>query len=197
MTTIPTLITRNETDADKEWTNYAVKNRHDITVYSYNNLNNQVFMKTLKGGSTNIQIALHDQIYKNYLMKACNDIGLDYPNDKDCSFKRDYYLIRDAECMYFSGYFDITTKARLQIKGREAWLVEMFANKLQETLKKVKHDGLLPIYMFSEDLNCWCQLDVKTYKWIYIMRAPKPIGKYLAFGSHPISNTARIELSLI
>ena len=25
-----TLITRNETEADKEWTKYAIKNRHNI-----------------------------------------------------------------------------------------------------------------------------------------------------------------------
>lgn len=206
---IPVLLTRNETEADKEWTNCAIKNRHDVIIYSYNNSSSQIFMKTLKGGSTTIQIALHDQGYKNYLMKSCNDIGVDYPNDKDCSFKRDYYLIRDADCMYFSGYFDTNSKSRLQIKGREAWLVEMFTNKIQESQKlaaqkstkdKVKskiHNNVLPIYMFSEDLKCWCQLDMSTSKWVYIMRAPKPIGKYLAFGTHPISNTARIELSLV
>ena len=166
-------------------------------------------MKTIKGSNTSIQIAQHDQGYKNYLMKACNDIGVDYPNDTDPSFKRDYYLIRDAESIYFSGYFDNLSKARLQIKGRDAWLVEMFTNKIKENRKledqlalktktKLKiHNGLIPIFMFSEDLKCWCQLDIKNYKWIYIMRAPKPIGKYLAFGTDPISSTARIELSMI
>ena len=208
------LITRNETDSDKEWTNAAIKKRHDIIIYSYNNLTTQIVMKTLKGGSTSIQIALHDQGYKNYLMKACNDIGTDYPNDKDPSFKRDYYLIRDADCLYFSGYFDTSSKSRLQIKGREAWLVEMFVNKIQgihktpnqkipnqrtikEQSKPIIYNCLVPIYMFSEDLKCWCQLDITTFKWIYISKAPKPIGKYLAFGTHPISNTARIEIELV
>jgi hypothetical protein len=203
-----TLITRNETEADKEWTSYAVKNRHNITIYSYNNLGGHIFMKTLKGASTSIQIALHDQGYKNYLMKACNNIGVDYPNDKDNAFKRDYYLIRDANSLYFSGYFDTTSRARLQIRGREAWLVEMFVNKILEARKleeqkaqkekvKIKHNPLLPVYMFSEDLKCWCQLNVKTSKWIYIMRAPKPTDKYLAFGSDPISTTARMEIGMI
>jgi hypothetical protein len=200
----PILITRNETESDKEWTNCAIRNRHDVILYTYNNLNNQVFMKTLKGGSTTMQVILHDQGYKNYLMKACNDIGVDYPNDKDSSFKRDYYLIRDAESIYFTGYFDTKSKSRLQIKGREAWLVEMFVNKIQETRKLANqnqkekiHNCMVSVYMFSEDLNCWCQLNISTSKWIYILRAPKPNGKYLAFGTHPISNTARIELSLI
>jgi len=187
------LITRNETEADKEWTNYAVRNRHDITIYSYNNIGKQVFMKTLKGGSTNIQIALHDQGYKNSLMKACNSIGVDYPNDNDLSFKRDYYLIRDADSIYFSGYFD-TNKSRLQIKGREAWLIEMFVHKI---LASKKNQELVPVYMFSENLCCWCQLDIRTFQWVYILRAPKPVGKYLGFGSDPISTTARIELSMI
>jgi hypothetical protein len=205
----PIQITRNETEADKEWTGYAVKNRHDIIIYSYNNLGSQIFMKTLKGGSTSIQIALHDQGYKNLLMKACNSIGVDYPKDTDLSFKRDYYLIRDAESVYFSGYFDVVGKARLQIKGREAWLVEMFVHKIQEARKledqkaiKEKQkpksrSGLIPVYMFSENLCCWCQLDIGTSKWMYIMRAPTPTGKYLAFGTDPVSNTARIELSMI
>jgi hypothetical protein len=56
---------------------------------------------------------------------------------------------------------------------------------------------LLPVYMFSEDLKCWCQLDISILKWIYIMRVPKPTGKYLAFGTHPVSNTARVEIGLI
>jgi len=204
-----TLITRNETESDKEWTNYAVKNRQNITIYSFNNINNQVFMKTLKGGSTTIQIALHDQGYKNFLMKACNNIGVDYPDDKDCSFKRDYYLIRDAGSLYFSGYFNTDTKSRLQIKGREAWLIEMFVNKLQEQHKlddqkalkdKIKvrpRSGLLPVYMFSENLLTWCQLNVKTSQWLRIIRPPKPEGKYLALGTDPISSTARIELSMV
>lgn len=194
---VSTLITRNETDADKEWTNCAIKNRNDVVIYLHNNLNGLVFMKTLKGGSTTIQTAAHDQGYKNYLMKACNDIGVDYPNDKDSSFKRDYYLIRDADCLYFTGYFDINSKSRLQIKGREAWLVEMFANKIISSKFGTNSNCLLPVYMFSEDMKCWCQLDISTLKWTYISRAPKPTGKYLAFGSYPISNTARIELSLI
>ncbi len=204
-----TLITRNETEADKEWTNCAVKNRHNITIYSYNNLGNHIFMKTLKGASTTMQIALHDQGYKNLLMKACNSIGVDYPNESDLSFKRDYYLIRDAESVYFSGYFDTKSKSRLQIKGHEAWLVEMFVHKIEaerklENQKAIKekqkpkvYSGLIPVYMFSENLGCWCQLDIKSSKWIYVMRAPKPVGKYLAFGTDPISTSARIELSLI
>jgi hypothetical protein len=204
-----TLITRNETDADKEWTNCAIKNRHDVVIYLHNNLNGQIYMKTLKGGSTSLQTAIHDQGYKNYLMKACNNIGVDYPNDKDSSFKRDYYLIRDADSLYFTGYFETNSKSRLQIKGREAWLVEMFVNKIEETRKLINQKAvkektkpkifncLLPVYMFSEDMKCWCQLDISTLKWTYILRAPKPNGKYLAFGTYPISNTARIELSLI
>ena len=32
---ITSLITRNETEADREWTSYAVKNRHDIQIYLY------------------------------------------------------------------------------------------------------------------------------------------------------------------
>lgn len=207
MTTV--LLTRNETEADREWTNCAIRSRCDIKIYSYNNLNNVVFMKSLKGGSTNIEIAQHDQGYKNYLMKASNNIGVDYPNDKDCSFKRDYYLIRDADSLYFSGYFDPNGKSRLQIKGRENWIVEMFVNKLLETRKieeqkalkaKTKpksHSPLAPVFMFSENMKCWCQLNTKTMKWIYTMRAPKPVGKYLAFGSDPISNEARIEFSMI
>lgn len=200
------FITRNETDADKEWTNYAIKNRHNITIYSHNNLSNQVFMKTLKGSTTDIQIIQHDQGYKNFLMKACNDLNVDYPNEKDCSYKRDYYLIRDADSLYFTGYFDINHKTRLQIKGRDAWLVEMFVNKILDSRKTeekktntVTHNILLPVYMFSEDLKCWCQLklNLKTFSWIYIMRSPKPKGKYLAFGSDPISYTARVELSMI
>ncbi len=204
-----TLITRNDTDADKEWTNYAVKNRHNITIYSYNNLGSHVYMKTIKGTNSSIQIAPHDQGYKNSLMRACNSIDVDYPNDTDLSFKRDYYLIRDADSIYFSGYFDIINKARLQIKGREAWLVEMFVHKIQEARKlenqiaikekkkPTSHAGLVPVYMFSENLGCWCQLDIKILKWIYVMRAPKPIGKYLALGTDPISTNARIELSMI
>jgi hypothetical protein len=198
------LITRNETEADKEWTGNALKNRQEISIYSYNNLNNSVFMKNLKGSNTNIQIFQHDQSYKNYLMKACNDIQVDYPNDKDYSFKRDYYLIRDADSLYFNGYFDLKTKSRLQIKGRESWIIEMFVNKIQEIQKVVKdklkpksYSSFLPIYMFSEDLKCWCQLNSLDYKWIYITRPPKPRGKYLAIGSDPISNTARIEINLI
>lgn len=203
------LLTRNETEADREWTNCAVRNRYDVKIYSYNNLNNFVFMKNLKGGSTNIEVAQHDQGYKNYLMKACNDIKVDYPNDKDCSFKRDYYLIRDADSLYFSGYFDVTGKSRLQIKGRESWIIEMFVNKLLETRKleeqkaikdkqKPKsHSPLAPVFMFSEDMKCWCQLNTKIMKWIYTMRPSKPIGKYLAIGSDPVSNEARVEFNLI
>lgn len=206
---IATLLTRNETEADKEWTTHAIKNRNDVKIYSYNNLNNVIFMKNLKGGTSNIEIAKHDQNYKNYLMKASNNLKTDYPNDRDPSFKRDYYLIRDADSLYFSGYFDITKKQRLQIKGRESWLVEMYVNKIIEFRKleddqfiKSKitpkvHNTLVPIYMFSEDLKCWCQLNIKTLKWIYILRAPKPLGKYLAFGTDPISNTARIEFDII
>ncbi len=206
---LATLITRNETDSDKEWTSYAVKNRHNITIYSYNNLGNHIFMKTLKGASTTIQIALHDQGYKNSLMKTCNSIGVDYPNDTDLSFKRDYYLIRDAESIYFNGYFDISTKARLQIKGREAWLVEMFVHKIQEIhkleeqktinekQKKKIHNGLIPVYMFSENLLMWCQLNYKSRQWIRIIKPPSPVGKYLAFGTDPISTTAKIELGIL
>lgn len=206
---ISTLITRNESEADKQWSNYAIKNKHNLTIYTYNNLNNHVFMKTFKGGSTGIQVAQQDDYYKNYLMKACNDLNVDYPNDKDCSFKRDYYLIRDAESLYFTGYFTTDVKSRLQIKGREAWLVEMFVNKIQnernlanQKAKQQKKDPivfncLLPIYMFSENLKCWCQLDISNFKWIYIMRAPKPTGKYLAFGTDPMSGTTKIELDLL
>lgn len=191
MLVTPILVTRNETDADKEWTSCAIKNRHDITVYSYNNPNGQIFMRALKGGTTSLQIIPHDQGYKNYLMKACNDIGVDYPSDKDNSFKRDYHLIRDVDSLYFTGYFDTNVKSRLQIKGRDAWLVEMFVNKIGKP-----ESGPYPIYMFSEDMKCWCQL-APTLKWIYIMRAPKPNGRYLAFGTDPISHTAKIELNLI
>jgi hypothetical protein len=203
------LLTRNETEADKEWTNCAVRNRYDVKIYSYNNLNSLVFMRYLKGGSTNIEVALHDQGYKNYLMRACNNIGVDYPDDKDCSFKRDYYLIRDADSLYFSGYFDTNGKSRLHIKGRESWIVEMFVNKLLEIRKLEEQKAIkakekpktynpqVPIFMFSEDMKCWCQLNISTMNWMHIIRAPKPIGKYLAFGSHPVSDKARTEFSLI
>jgi hypothetical protein len=204
-----TLLCRNETNADFEWSGYALKNLHTIKIYSYNNLNNLIFIKSLKGPSTNTSVPLHDQEYKNYLMRACNTINVDYPDEKDSSFKRDYYLIRDTDSIYFSGYFDTSTKARLQIKGREAWLVEMFVNKIIEqrkleiqTSEKIKetpktYKSLLPVYMFSENLKCWCQLNLKTLKWIYIKYAPKPIGNYLAFGSDPISTTARLEISIL
>ena len=170
-----------------------------------------VFMKSLKGGSTNMQIAQHDQGYKNYLMKACNDIKVDYPNDKDVSYKRDYYLIRDADSLYFTGYFDIASKSRLQIKGRESWIVEMFANKILELRKledqqaiisKIKpksHNPMVQIYMFCEQMQCWCQLNIKTFKWIYIMRAPKPVWKIFSIWNRPYKYYCknRIEYDLI
>jgi hypothetical protein len=204
-----TLLTRNETEGDKEWTSTAVKNRNEIKIYLC--IRNSVFIKSFKGSNTNMEMIKHDQTYKNYLMKACNDLNLDYPDEKDFSFKRDYYLIRDADSIYFSGYFDITGKSRLQIKGREGWIVEMFVNKIiesrkheeqkaiQDKLKPKVQIPLVPVYMFSEDLKCWCQLNCRTSKWIYIMRPPKPNAdsKYLGFGSDPISVTARIEIGMI
>jgi len=197
------LVTRNDTEADKEWTGSALRNRHDIKIYGHNGMNNMVYTKSIKGSSTNVQMVEHDQVYKNYLMKACNDVGTDYPDEKDGSYKRDYYLIRDATSMYFTGYFDPKGKARLQIKGREAWIVEMFANKIQESRASETHrtskssSPFFPIYMFSEDMKTWCQLNYKTLKWIHILRPPKPMGVYLAIGSDPISSTARVEISLI
>lgn len=199
MNDIPSLITKNDNNADKEWINYATNNRHNITLYIYQN--NQILSKTFKGGNTNILIINHDQLYKNYLMKACNNLKVDYPNEKDLSYKRDYYLIRDADSLYFTGYFENYSKSRLNIKGRNAWLVEMFTNKLLLSLKSKNYSNnkklLVPIYMFSEDLKCWCQLDIINFKWIYIMRTPRPSGKYLAFGTDPMSETAKIELSIL
>jgi hypothetical protein len=191
-----TLLCRNETIADKEWSKYALKNRHSIQVYQYNNLNKIVYYKCSDDVEYNngIKLLEHDQAYKNALMKACNNIQVDYPNDNDISYKRDYYLVRDADSLYFSGYFELN-KSRLLIKGRENWIVEMFLNKIEKSNpEKLKS---LPIYMFSEDLRCWCQLDHNSLKWIYILRAPKPVGKYLAFGSDPISLSAKLEINII
>lgn len=202
------LLTRNETVSDQEWTSNALKNRYEIKIYSYKNLNNVVFMKSFKGNSTNIEIIKYDQAYKNFLMKACNDIGVDYPNDTDPSFKRDYYLIRDADSLYFNGYFDVSNKSRLQIKGREAWIVEMFVNKIEENRKLEIHNAeknglkiksyspLYPVYMFSENLGTWCQLNFKTSKWIRIIRPPKPKGTYLAMGTDPATSNSKMEISL-
>ncbi len=186
------LLTRNETESDKEWIGSAFKNRHEIKLYLWNKtLNNEiVYMKNFKEHSSRLNIIEHDQMYKNYLMRACNNLNVSYPNDKDITFKRDYYLIKDADSLYFNGYFDITSKSRLEIKGREAWIVEMFVNKIIEKFK----NSLMPVYMFSEDLKIWCQLN-DSLKWIHILRPPTPIGKYVAFGTDPLSYIAKLEIN--
>jgi hypothetical protein len=184
------MITRNETNADREWVKSAIRNRHDILYYKYTE--KHIFVKKIKGDFPDTAILEHDQYYKNYLMKASNDLITRYPDESDLSYKRDYHLIKDADSIYFSGYFDLTP--RLQIKGRDGWIVEMFVNKL---LKEKVVD--FPIYMFSENMKCWCRLSIENevVKWLYTVRVPRPEGKYLVFGSDPISSTASLEISIL
>ncbi len=196
-----TLLCRNEFQnslhLDNEWINHAIKNRFSIRMYCYTD--RHIFSKNLKGFEKNIELLKDDIFHKNALMKACNNLNTDYPDQDDLSYQRDYYLVRDADSLYFSGYFTILTKlnpskARLEIKGREAWLVEMFVNKCIANSSTSK---MFPVYMFSENMKCWCQLDSVNLKWIYIRRAPKPQGNYLAFSSHKVSSTAKMEISIL
>jgi hypothetical protein len=85
----------------------------------------------------------------------------------------------------------------------------MFANKIlhyrKMEIKRAENakekpktfSSMVPIYMFSEDMKCWCQLNIKLIKWTYIKIPPSPVGKYLAFGTDPISNHAKLEISLL
>lgn len=179
-----------------EWINFAVKNLHAIRIFSFNKMNKLVLIKSLKGSNTNLEYIPRsiDIEARTALMKVCNNIGTDFPNDDLFNIlKKDFATIQNATSLYFSGYFDINGRSRLQIKGLEAWIVELFVNKIKNT----EHTSdLLPIYLFSEDVKCWCQLN-SNFKWIHIIRPPKPQESYIGLSSDPISIEARIEISLL
>jgi len=179
------LISRRGINSDKDWIDYAIKRGDNIKLYGIHN--NIIFSTMLKGPNTNPQIIKMDDSITNILMKVCNHIGVDYPGLTD-SLKRDYCLIADAKSLYLTGYFDLN-KSRLQLRDYENWIVEMFITKHKSLL--------LPVYLYSEHLKCWCQLDYSTLKWIYIMRPPKPSGVYIGICSPPVSSAAQIEISLL
>lgn len=180
------LITRNETHADKAFSDAAIKNRNQIIIYY------KYYTKILN--SSDYTPIDYDHGYKNYVMMSSNHLRMDYPED-DTSYMRDYYIIRDSESIYFTGYFEDIPKSRLKIKGREAWITEMFVDKLISKCVS----GLYPVYMYSEDMKCWCQLsnNLGIFKWNYIPRPPKPSGIYAGYGTDPISDSAIKEIGLL
>jgi len=174
-----TLLCR---ESDSEWINHAMKNLNIVKIYSYGK--NFVMIKNLKGST---DITKGSPSFKNALMKACNNIQVDYPGDT-MDLIRDYELIKDATSLYFTGYFEID-KSRLHIKGRETWIIEMFVEKLGSL-------PLYPVYMFSEQMFCWSQLN-SEFKWLHISHPPRPTGLYIGISSEPISTTAKLEISLL
>jgi len=188
------LLSRNETSADKEWINYSVKNRHIVRILTFNKLHNLVCIKSFKGTTTNIEIIPRslDTSARTALMKVANNLSTDFPDtDLFNQLKRDYAMTLEATSLYLTGYFDTTAKSRLQIKGVEAWIVELFVEKIKDN-----HKSMFPIYLFSEDLKCWCQLST-GFKWIHISRPNRPQESYIGLGSDPISREARIEISIL
>lgn len=177
------LITRNDS-GDKAFITHAIKNRNQIVVY-YSDYKKQI-------NGNDYEKITPDAYYKNYLMKVSNHMNTDYPIN-DGGYKRDYYIIRDADSMYFSGYFECVKKSRLGIKGREAWLVELFVDKLIRNNAK----GLVCIYMFSEDMRCWCQLNIDSFEWKHMPRIPSPNGVYTGFSSEPVSDYAIREILIL
>jgi hypothetical protein len=182
-----TLLCREESES--EWIKHALKNNNNIKIYSHNNINKVVIIRTLKGTGTKLDFIKYDSTIKNALMKACNNLARDYP-DETMELKRDYELIKNGTSLYITGYFDVTNRSRLQIKGFEAWIVEMFVNKFPNNLL------FYPVYLFSEDIGTWCQLN-NNFKWIRIARPPKPSGMYIGISSAPKSNISKLEVNLL
>ena len=189
-----TLLSRNDTAADKEWINHAVRNLHIVKISTYNTLNNLICVKSFKGPTTNLTVVPRtiDTDARTALMKCANDLFTDFPKDELFNIlKRDFSMSREATSLYMTGYFDVHSKSVLQIKGPEAWLVQLFVNRIKD-----QHKSMLPVYLFSEDVKCWCQLSTGL-KWIHIPRPPKPQDSYIGIGSDPISREARIEISIL
>jgi hypothetical protein len=201
MSSLPTMLSRNN-PADKPFIDYAIRNRHNLTHYMH--AKGRVYTKLIKGTGTGTGTGTGIEIigpgtitgtitdgkghhWKNSIMKAAINMRQNYSDNMDLI--RDYYLIRDANSMYFSGKFENlnnSSSPRLQIK--DGWIVEMFVNKLIEN-ENMKY-GYFPVYMLSDDMGCWCQLQIEKSEkgpgkvnWKYIGRAPNPQGIYVAFCS--------------
>lgn len=187
-----TLLTRCETEIDKLFIEQAVKNRNNITIYSYNKLSNHIYSKSLVGPNTNITSIVVPSEWKNYVMRASTNLKENYPSNNEVSYKRDYCMIKDADQLYLIGDFDESKKTRLLLKGREAWILEMFTNKLINN-KKVPIPKLLPIYLYSQ--NNWFQLSGVTLKWLRIHRPPRPMGKYIAVGGEDVTSMLKLVVS--
>lgn len=179
------LFTR---DSDTEWENRSVTIRENIpVVYCVSNYHKLVLRRT-----TNVEPIKPDPLTKNALMTACNRMNVDFPG-MTLEMRLSYEITRVPTSLYMTGYFDANSKSRLMLKGQEAWIVEIFVEKL---VLETKNMTLFPVYLFSEDLKCWCQLNNK-YKWVYIKRPEKPSGNYIGISSEPVSSTAKLEISLL
>ncbi len=205
MTTDTILLTRNESPSDKAWMKAAHSSRTAIKLYEFNKLSNATAVKALKG-PTNLMTLDHrfdsgDQA-KSAVLRAARYLNTDFPGAEG-KLKRDYLMVRDAESLYFVGSFSLG-KERLQVAGKEAWLVEMFYDLLLKKYKKLP--ARFPIYMFNTQLNNWCELTMsersrtdrtKVPKWMRISRPPRPTGNFVGVGGSDITQTIIEELSIL
>ena len=181
------LLTRGETKIDKCWINSAQKNRHLVTVYGKRD--NTTTIYTIGGQIRGIFNDPGDKA-RHALMKVCNHLGTGYSDRK-----RDFWMVNDADSLYFVGNFSMDNE-RLQIGGDEAWIVEMFFDKLV-------NQGMVrdfPIYMYSDQMTCWCRLEydfkLKRPKWIKSL-PDRPRGKYIGIGGKKLTENIQTELSLL
>jgi len=197
------LLTRNETDIDKEWMNQAHRHRFPIKLYEFNKISNATAIRSLKG-PTNLESINHRFDYgdkaKSAVLRASRHLNTEFPGSEG-KLKRDYLMLKDAESIYFIGNFS-TGRERLQVSGNEAWLVEMFYDIYISKHNKPKR---FPIYMYNTHYDSWCQLTMtedkenpskKLPKWIKISRPPRPRGNFVGVGGSILNDNIRYEIGL-
>lgn len=193
-----TLLTRNDTDIDRCWIMSAQRNRHPIKVYTYHPKENATTIQIIgaSNSSNRVDKVDKDDRARHALMRACNYLHTNYPGI-DNKRKRDFLIVDDADSLYFIGKFS-TGKERLQVKCDEAWIVEMFFDKM--LAKGYKHH--FPIYIFTEQkgVEGWSQLqyfdqELKKPIWIKTL-PPRPKGNYIGIGYKYLSENIKTEISL-
>jgi hypothetical protein len=195
------LLTRAETKTDIEFIKSAIKNRKSAKIYTYNTLSDVTLIKCLDGITTIVDHAQIDEDARNYLLKTAGHLRVGYQGSTG-KFRRDYNLVRDGDMLYFTGNFtnDYGNRnehsTRLCIKGNNAWIAEMFTDKMINS-----RSSFFPIYFFNEDLRIWCQL-VRTgnnsmLEWKHIGQPPRPTGNFIGIGSDKLSSDSKLEIRIL
>lgn len=182
--------------ADLYWANLALQHDHKV-IHIVSNSNKSKDEENV----SYIRLTKEDC---DLVHDKCVTIGeyldRDFPSSEDHINElvyRNYYQIASIDTLYSVGFFSDND----QIKGKKAWAIEMFIDRIEN---KYKENENMPVYFFDQDDSVWYRAFIadayaglgKLYEWEECNvdesdAVPKPNGKYAAIGTRDLRENGK------